>query len=153
MLCNRQERTELQVITPNNNINRNSFIDNKSNSFCHHFVFIVSLISVSVVLFQQPVQVEVIGNFDSEPLTSKTEVNGQPSQWVFNNMGLGRFTPGPFTDWYFLSLLLILSLWLGHLRRGPEEQSRREKTAVCSSRLCTVTRLAASYKSSVYVRM
>ncbi|XP_037648395.1 somatostatin receptor type 5-like isoform X2 [Sebastes umbrosus] len=28
----------------------------------------------------QPVQVEVIGNFDSEPLTSKTEVNGQPSQ-------------------------------------------------------------------------
>lgn len=44
-----------------------------------HSVLTVSLISVHVVLFQQPVQVEAIGNLDSQPFTSTTVVNGQQS--------------------------------------------------------------------------
>ena len=48
-----------------------------------HSVLTVSLISVSVVLLQEPVQVEAIGNLESKPFSSTTVVNGQQSLWVF----------------------------------------------------------------------
>lgn len=78
-----------------------------------HSVLTVSLISVHVVLFQQPVQVEAIGNLDSQPFTSTTVVNGQQSIWVFkltlaSVLPHGTFTVGPCIDMYLLFFLFFL---------------------------------------------
>lgn len=48
-----------------------------------HSVLTVSLISVSVVLFQLPAQMEAVGNLDSKSLTLNIMANGQQSLWVF----------------------------------------------------------------------
>lgn len=142
-LCNSQERTEPQVLTSTLTFSGILSLTMRAIAYVKVFFFlsplsdtvshsfrIVSLISVSVVLFQLPVQVEVIGDLDSEPLTSKPVANGQSSLWAFklsHRAALHYNTPGPCIDGYFMSLLLILPLSLGHLWRRPEDQSRREK--------------------------
>ncbi len=68
-LCNRRERTELQVIRLNSNDKFQVFC------CCSHSVVIAPLTSVCVLSFQQPVQVNAAEELESEPL--KTVMNGQ----------------------------------------------------------------------------